>query len=467
MKLKNRGMMLKRLWVVVLLAGWAVAGTDVGAAGKKPPREKGGPLSPVFIDTPSETLPTPLTLDNCYELAMRRSETVAIRKELIREAEARFFEASSIFLGDVDFVFTDSIQKELKGEVAADEGDGDSGSGVRTTLNDPERLERKFVIRQPLFQGFKSIAGLTAYDSFKKQRTAEWRRAEQLLYQDVASAYFQILLHKNDIQIIDGILGLYQDRLKELEEREKIGRSRESELALARSRMKILEADLARARGALLFTIHLLEFLTGSPIEAEQITDSLPLAERRELAACVAVASAKRPDVEASRQAVRTAWSQLLGAQSGFWPLVTLESNQYDRREGFQSDITWDVLFRAEVPLFRGGDNLGKFKVAVSKLKQAKLSYIESQRKAGLEVRQAYRAWETSFNRHQSLVEAVNASEENYRLQKEDYTRNLVNNLDVLASLEQLDETRREANRSRYAMNENYWRLQVATGEAP
>jgi outer membrane protein TolC len=64
-----------------------------------------------------------------------------------------------------------------------------------------------------------------------------------------------------------------------------------------------------------------------------------------------------------------------------------------------------------------------------------------------------------------ALEEAVKASEENFRLQREEYTRNLVSNLEVLEALELFHETRREANQAHYQMKENYWRLKVATGE--
>ncbi len=450
----------KRELAFFILFGATLLGVNANAMGKKSEGAKEPPLvfSPAFVDTPSEDLSAPLTLEACYERALVRSETVAIRKEQIREAEARFFEATSVFLGDVDFVFTDFIQEEVKGEV--------SDEGVRTTLNDPERVERKFVIRQPLFQGFKTMAGLSAASSFKKQRSAEWRRAAQLLYQDVSLAYLQSLLHKKEIEVIEGVLALYEERLKDLSEREKIGRSRESELATARSRMRILEAELAQERGGLAVSLTLLEFLTGMPIGIEQLQEvSLPT-EERELEHCL-MAATQRPDVEASRQGVRNAWSQVVAAQSGFWPLVSLENNQYDRREGFQSDISWDLLFRADIPLFRGGENLGKMKVALSRFKQAKLTQVQSLRQASLEVRQTYRQWETSLTRYFSLQEAVKASEENFRLQQEDYNRNLVSNLDVLAALEQLDETRREAHRSAFAVSQNHWRLRVAMGETP
>ena len=65
---------------------------------------------------------------------------------------------------------------------------------------------------------------------------------------------------------------------------------------------------------------------------------------------------------------------------------------------------------------------------------------------------------------YRALELALKGTEENYRLQRDEYKRNLVSNLDVLEALESLIETRREASRLLYETKQNYWRLKIATG---
>ncbi len=407
-----------------------------------------------------EPLPL-LTLEDCYELALERSETVAISKEEIEEAEAQFFKATGEALGDVDFVIEDFRQDAPKPRDLGAEG----GPGFGSTFNAQHRRERLFVISQPLFQGFKSIGALSGAGSFRKQQKEEWLRSKQLLFLDVATVFYALLREKKELENVEGIRTLLEERIAELKEREKIGRSRPSEVVQAEAGMGRVEGELARVRGVVKATGHLLEFLTGVSIELDRLQEEgLPEEKARELTTYLGD-SETRPDVEASRQAVKTARGAMIVAQSSLWPEITLENSQYVKREGFQKDFDWDLLIKVTVPLARGGETIGKIKEARSRWKQAKLAHTRTQREAELEIKESYEKWVSSAEQSKALEGALRASQENYRLQKEEYARNLVGNLDVLEALEELFETSRAANRASYEMKESYWRLQVARGD--
>ena len=70
-----------------------------------------------------------ISLMECYDLALKRSETVAISKEEIERAEATFFRATGEALGDVDFIATSTRQD------ARDESSQESGSSVGSTFS--------------------------------------------------------------------------------------------------------------------------------------------------------------------------------------------------------------------------------------------------------------------------------------------------------------------------------------------
>ena len=86
-------------------------------------------------------------------------------------------------------------------------------------------------------------------------------------------------------------------------------------------------------------------------------------------------------------------------------------------------------------------------------------------RTAEREIKQSYEEWYASYQQYKSFDEGVQASTEDFKLQKEDYTRSLVSNLDVLDALERLNTNRRQANRTNYATKKDYWALKVAMGE--
>lgn len=401
---------------------------------------------------------TTLSLEECYRLALIQSETVAIQKEAISRATAQIFNAASQGLGNVDFIVDRTFQD---GQQNGSNGGGIAGSSVV----DPNVQESKFTISQPLFQGFKAIGALTGAGSYRREQTEAWIRAKELLYADVARAFYNVLRYENEIEINQGIHELLQKRIKELEDREKIGRSRTSEVITARTNLKILGADLAAARGALATVRYLLEFLTGTELgkrrlreETSEEVSSQTLTEHLKMAAV-------RSDVKAAEQAVKTAWRGILVAQSGFWPKITLDHNQYMRREGTLADLDWNTLFRVDVPLFSGGETVGEVKDSIGILRQKKLSFSLAKRQAELDIKQSYQIWVSAKETNDLLKEAVRDAEKNYEVQSEEYTRSLVSNLDVLAALESLHNTRQRQNLTYYVMKQDEAAFRVAVGE--
>ncbi len=397
-----------------------------------------------------------LTLQDCYRLALRQSEIVAMSYENIEATEAAFFEAAGEAIGDVDFVISNTRQ-----EVQKSSAEGAVGG----TLTASSRRERKFVVTQPIFMGFRSMAALTAAGSLHKQRKEEWIRAKQLLFTDVAGAFYNLIRDQKNIEIFEQTINLLKERISELKEREQIGRSRAGEVATANAQLKGVEADLAKARGELAISRHTLAYLIGQSVQASQLIDAdLSVDMAPALDAYIAY-SESRSDVEANRQAMKTAWRGIIGAQSYLWPEVNAEANLYQKREGFQSGIDWDLLLKMTIPLFKGGTTAGRIKESVSAWKKQKYAYQLARRDAVLDIQRAYENWIATLNESKAFLDAVTAFQENYDLQKDDYSKNLVNNLDVLDALESLNETKRESNRALYEMKQNYWQLQIAIGQ--
>ena len=410
-----------------------------------------------IISSPPPVVTPTLSLEECYRLALIQSETVAIQKEAISRATAQVFNAASQGLGNVDFIIERTFQDNQQSNL--------SGGGGTANLGDPNIQESKFKISQPLFQGFKAIGALTGAGSYRREQTEAWIRAKELLYADVARAFYNVLRYEKEIEINQGVRALLGKRIQELEEREKIGRSRKSEVITARTNLKILEADLAAARGALATMRYLLEFLTGTelggrPLE-EEVTEevsSQTLTEHLKMAAV-------RSDVKAAEQAVKTAWRGILVAQSGFWPTITLDHNQYTRREGALANLDFDTLFKFDIPLFSGGETVGQVKDSLGILKQKKLYFSLAKRQAELDIKQSYQIWVSAKETNTLLKEAVRDAEENYAIQSEEYTRSLVSNLDVLAALESLHNTRQRQNLTYYVMKQDEAAFRVAIGE--
>jgi outer membrane protein TolC len=66
----------------------------------------------------------------------------------------------------------------------------------------------------------------------------------------------------------------------------------------------------------------------------------------------------------------------------------------------------------------------------------------------------------------EALRKAYTTAKLNYHLQRKDYKRNLVNNLDVLASIQTLQDSERNYIHAFYEAKRQYWQLRVAVGQS-
>ena len=442
---------IHRVFFITLIAATFIHPISGFSMGKTPPAD---------LTASQETnKPKPeMSLSQAFDFSLRRSEDIKMKKEDISRTSASFMEASGVAVGDINFVMTDSFQEPQK-------SNSESG-GVGGTFTASERRERKFTLSQPLFQGFRSLGAILGSGNLKSQRKEEKAYAVQLLYLDVVHAYYSVLSGEKEIIVIKSIQELFKERIAELKERERVGRSRPGEIATAESRMKSLEADLARAQGALANSRHIFHFFTGVyPSEVTLLNEKEP--NDIEAPENIMESALNRSDVEAAEQAMKIARNAVIVAQSDLWPKITLDGNQYEKREGFQSGIDWDAVIKFDVPLFKGGTTASEIKKAVVDYKKAKLTYQKTKREAELDIKKAFETWKSANDEWKSLSSAVESSELNYKLQKEDYERSLVSNLDVLQALETLLSTRQQTNQAEYRARESYWALKIATGFSP
>jgi outer membrane protein len=415
------------------------------------------PAETVSEEVASVQLP-PLTLDEAYQAALKRSEELAMKQADIDMTWANFLEASSEALGDVSYQMSD-FKQEDQGDTSV------SGDNATGSANRPNTRESKFVISQPLFQGFKSVGALAGAGSLRKEREYTYARAQQLLFLDVADAFYTVLRYERDLEITEGTLKLLNDRVTDLTKREKIGRSRLSEVVTARSRMNTLKSTLARIRGNLMVQKRTLEFLTGKNLEHRALDKDASLPSLPNPLQDYLNLSNNRPDVEAARYALKKAKRNIVIAQSQVWPTVTLDHTQYDRREGFQAPIDWDLLFKVNIPLFQGGEALSKIKAALVDKKKSDLTLSQAERHSQTETKQAYDSLSARLDEYRALEDAVKSAEENYKVQKEDYALALVTNLDVLEALQNLNQTRLDYSEVYTELLKDYRRLQVASGD--
>src|SRR3989338_1744756 len=175
----------KILMVIVLMGMSAAFPVSIGLADETPASPVSPAGGPASVVVPQESF----TLQDCYALALKRSEQPAIAKQTIQEAEGRFLQSLSGALPKLSFNYSHEYQS------------GDS------------EPESKFTFSQPLFSGFKEFAAMAASRAEGRQFRQEESRARQLLLVDVADAFYFCGFYQEHLELTQGIVQALEDRI--------------------------------------------------------------------------------------------------------------------------------------------------------------------------------------------------------------------------------------------------------------
>jgi outer membrane protein TolC len=392
------------------------------------------------------------TFADCYELALRQSELIAISGEEIRVTEAWFLQAMSIMMPYFSWQST-HMQEETP---------DDKGSTFGS-LKPAKYSESNFYVTQNLFTGFKAFAAMKGSNFEKRQRTEERARAEQLLLVDVANAFYLLQEKKEDLKAVLRIRKALRERVAELMAREDIGRSRTSEVVNAKTQLYSVEADIKLVKSQQLLAGQLLGFLVGRPVTAIDDTFRIPEGPKDEN--YYVVKFLQRPDIKAAGYAWQVSRKELDMINSDFLPTVSWSGNWYTQRTGFDKGTDWDITLNVDVPIFNGTDTLGKSKQYKLKAHERELEYARLKRKAPFDIKDAYVKFSTAVDIQINLKKAYSTAKVNYYLQRKDYSRSLVSNLEVLASIQTLQNSQRDYIRAVYEAKRLYWALRVSAGD--
>lgn len=379
--------------------------------------EKSSTPSPVPIP------PAPLDLQTAFELAVLHSETLEMKDEDVRVAQAQYWQAIGAALPKVHLSTTERWQ---------------------TSSNSPEKdsFESHIHIQQPIFNGFRDIHTASAQKAIGEARKHEKERTHQLLYLNVADVFFQILLYEEDLTILKELEKTSAHRVNDLEQRVEIGKSRSGDLLSSKSQLGTIRTSIARVSGLLQSTKELFAFLTGIPASEVRLKNSLKLPRAESLESYLKE-TGERPDILAAIAEERAARKRLSTAKGEHAPTISVEGDYY-LKEKPTSNREWNILLTAELPLFEGGIIEARIREARALVRLRELNLNQLRRVADKEIRQAYANFLSSFAQLAQLSETVEVASENYKIQSEDFKLGITNNLDVLGALDYLLEARRQ-----------------------
>ena len=395
-----------------------------------------------------------LDLEQCFSSAFKRSETIAISEESIVQAEEQFKQAWR------------SIPPKLSlhgQEYWQDTSHLSSPLGSTLIISPSPSGSIRLNLAPLTF--YREFAAIRSASSFIQQSEYAKKRAEQNLYLSVAQSFWSVVQIEDQIKITEAQRSLTMDLIKELQDRERVGRSREAEVVAAQSQLAIVEASFEGLKRARVVARELLAFITGLEKDVP-LKDTAALPPPPKDLNSYLEASRKRLDILAQQDAVDIARAGVRVARSGHFPTWSLQANYYDHtRKGYQNDITWDVLAQVDVPIFSWGQVHSSVKQAQSLHRAAELTLQRLQRQAETDVKSAWENLRASIAMFDLYDKSAALAERNYTLQTRDYKRGLVSNLEVLQALNTLYGARLTRDQGQYNVKLNDIQLKIAVGD--
>jgi outer membrane protein len=391
----------------------------------------------------------PLGLAEAYKLALARSEQIAISGENYEATIARADELWSHVMPQISLMGKEFIQ------------DVPRGTGSQFIL--PNSETGWVTAHQPLFSGLREYLAFRAAKDLGVSAQLQLERAKQLLYQDVARAYLDLLTAQDEIRIRGALVDITSNRVKELKEFRKVGRSRPSESLAAESQVAQNLAQLETSRATEQVAQFHLGFLTG--LEERVSPEPAPAPAPVPDLASVVAKSRVRADVAARRSDAEAAELSVKVTSRQRWPTIALDANYYFQRPTtLISGGKWDATILGSLPLYSGGQIGAQTRQSKANMRASRQALSAAERTAVLETRSAHQDLLSSASVVSALDNAERLAAENAKAQSEDYRLGQVTNLDVLGSLNVLQQTRLQQNAARI---DAYWsrvRLEVAAG---
>lgn len=392
------------------------------------------------------------TLDECFQDALKQSETLAENKESIFQAREQYHQAIAAVLPNVSLNYSYLRQ------------DDHAYSAVLNEFNPASQSQWTVTVAQPLFRGFAEYAALREVkDSLvSTQDAARW--AAMQIYQDVAQAFFMVLSLEHSRSLINDELRQYDGRIKEEKDFCAIGRSKNSDLETVEADKALLQSSGVQVDEQIVVEREVLAFLTGKdpamPLEA---TDPAPIGAG-DLDALLKGID-RRPDIHAALMQEKAAQELVKINKGAHLPSVDFLGHWYPApRPGIESNITWDAGISASLPLFQGFALMSKDRQAESMRRQSQLNVALLRRQAASSIRQAWSTLTGDLSQIRSYDLAYGLSTKAYRDLEKDYRHGLDTNQDVLIAMTASWVAKQSLDAQRFSACNDFEQLQTIAG---
>ncbi len=320
--------------------------------------------------------------------------------------------------------------------------------------------------RQPLLDGGVSRASIRAGEAAIESSKWDYKAGEQGLYLQIASLFYGLITQKEDIINLEQSIKIYRQRVGDLSRRERIGRSREAEVLSARTQVELTNSMIAATRIAMGTEEEQLASLTGMapPLKLD---DSLNLGDLK--AEALPEARAPIPSVEAAQARIEVAAAQIDLVRAGLNPrfdFIAAHSWRYlDPTDQGTHDLSLGLGFTWT--LYDAGSINTEVNTASLQRKRAELAKVQADREGKLNLNLARRRFENGLQQIKTYQTALDIVERTIGAQQNEFESGLITNLELLTTLDQRLQIRRNLDQAIYRAKLDFVQSRVYSGNWP
>jgi outer membrane protein len=412
-----------------------------------------------FVEPKAALASAPVSFHYFYSHALKSHELVELQKSRVTQAEAQYSQARGALFPSLSLLGSYSRQDSSQ-----------ASTGGLAAFRLADQWNSRLNLTQPIFRGLAEYGELAARSWDVDSQRSNLFEAERQLFSTVAQAYYEVLAAREDLANVRALRKLTEERVVELQQRAKIGRSRSGEVLAAQAQLVALDSQAEANELALTQAQNRLVIQSGiaSPFELESLEASEARVPKNPLPLDKYIDRlSARPDLVALEAAQRASERRISVARAGHFPSVDLSANYYLKRNGPLEGVKWDFGVVAVLPIFQGGTVVAAVDTAVESQKQAALQLAQVRRTALVELKNAYEMLQSFEKQISAWQKSVQISERNYREQKRDYSLGLATNVEVLQALNAYQELERNLDRTRAQRLSAWASLAAIAGELP
>jgi len=390
------------------------------------------------------------TLEEIYKSAIENTSVIQEKKyaeDIAREQETQ---AIATVLPTVAAVSTNTWRDEIPAVGPFGEGYQHFGA-----VN----------LSQPLFQGGAEYYALKNAQKFPDIAKYQREQEELALYRLVGQAFYQAIRSEQDLAIYIEQQKTLGERVKTLEKRARIGRSRGTDLIAARSQLARVTAELSKVKQQIIVAKNLLKNISGLERIDQLVDNSTP--GSLSLSGSWEKHLMKTPLIKANELLVQNAKREIEAARGSFLPTVDLDGNYFLDRAGILQDSKWEVTVNARWELFSGGRDASQ--IRIKKLQALQLEAQLNDMKRNL--KNDFNSLQEEFVMHKQITkemrQAVKLAKQNYEQHIVEANRGLVSDLEALRVLEEYLQIRRTLDQQLFELKMTWVNMRALAGEHP